>query len=157
MHRLVVSVLLASSVACSADPVDHASTEHDAARIEGRTAAVADGASLYALRLWTAPELDSLDRSGLRVDSLAVAPAELRMRRGQRLPLSTLDVVALDAAGRAIPGAPIVLEVDTVAVVLTPEDVVARASGRSMLRVRSLLPGRNGDAIERLITVIVDG
>lgn len=157
MHRLVLAVLLAWILACTPDSVDHASTEHDAARIEGRTAAVADGASLYALRLWSAPELDSLDRLGLRVDSLDVVPAELRLRRGQRLPLSTLNVVALDAAGRAIPGAPIVLEVDTVAVVLTPENVVARAPGRSLLRIRSLLPGRNGVSSERIIAVIVDG
>ena len=130
--------------------------ESGASRIEGRTPAVSDGASLYALRLWTAPVLDSLNRAGVRVDSLDVAPAQIHMRRGERLPLARLHVVALDSLGHTVLGAPIVLEVGSGAITLTYQDVLARAAGIATLRVRSLLRNESGVAEEREIPVRID-
>ena len=151
MHRTLIVVGALLITACAAGDAGHETT-----RIEGRTAAVANGAALYALRLWTAPELDSLRRAGVRIDSIAVAPLELRMRRGDRVPLSNLSVVALDAAGRPVPAAPIVLEIDATTIALTPLEVVARARGRSTVRIRSLLPASSGGEIMRSIRVSVE-
>ena len=138
-------------LACASD-----GTDLDSPRVEGRTPAVSNGASLYALRLWTAPTLDSLHRAGVLVDSLDVGPTELHMRIGERLSLSRLRVIALDSFGQTVPGAPIVLEVGSSALALTPEDVVARSPGLARLRVRSLLPNEAGSEEERSITIQVD-
>ena len=151
MYRTLTVVGALFIGACAADETGLEST-----RIEGRTAAVANGATLYALRLWTAPELDSLQRAGVRIDSIVVAPGELRMRRGERIPLSNLTVVALDPAGRPVPAAPIVLEIGRAIVGLTPLEVVAHESGRSIVRIRSLLPASNGGAAAREIRVSVE-
>lgn len=151
MYRtlIVVGALLIGS--CAGQEAGLVST-----RIEGRTAAVANGAMLYALRLWTAPELDSLHRAGVRIDSITVVPRELRLRRGDRMPLSNLTVVALDSAGRPVPAAPILLESDPAIVALTPLEVVAHAAGRSIVHVRSLLPTRQGHTAVREIRVTVE-
>ena len=148
MYRTLIVVAALCTTACA--PGD---AGLEATRIEGRTAAVTNGAALYAHRLWTAPELDSLQRAGVHVDSIGVARHELRMRVGDRVALATLDVVAFDSSGRAVPAAPIVLETDsTLIVTLTPLDVVARAAGRSRMRLRSLLPSSNGrDAVREIL------
>lgn len=151
MYRTLIVVGALLITAC---PANDAGLE--ATRIEGRTAAVSNGAALYAHRLWTAPELDSLHRAGVRVDSIGVALGELRMRRGDRMPLSTLNVVAFDSAGRPVPAAPIVLEIDSTLVALTPLEVVAHASGRSNMHIRSLLPSSSGGEAARSIRVSVE-
>ena len=151
MYRSLIVVGAMFLTACAAGDAGLEST-----RIEGRTAAVSNGATLYALRLWTAPELDSLQRAGVRIDSIAVTPGELRMRRGDRVPLSNLSVIALDSAGQPVPAAPIVLEIDSTIVVLTPMDVVARRRGRSSVRIRSLLPTSSGGEAEQAIRVRVE-
>lgn len=151
MHTLYWYVLLLGLLACANEAADF-----DSPRVEGRTPAVSNGAPLYALRLWTAPTLDSLSRAGVRVDSLDVAPDEIRMRSGERLPLTRLRVIALDSLGQTIPGAPIVLEVGSRALVLTHQDVVARSPGLTTLRVRSLLGNESGSAEEREISIWID-
>ena len=145
---IVGALFLASCATDDAGP--------ESMRIEGRTAAVSNGAALYALRLWTAPELDSLERAGVRIDSLHVAPVEVRMRRGDRMPLSNLTVIALDGAGQPVPAAPIVLEIDSTVVALTPLEVVARAAGSSSVRIRGLLPRTRGGEATGEIRVRVE-
>lgn len=151
MHSRFRYATLLCVLACASEAPDH-----DAALIEGRTPAVTNGAPLYALRLWTAPVLDSLMRAGVRVDSLHVAPDEIHLRRGERMPLTRLRVIALDSLGHTIPGAPIVLEAGSGAIVLTYKHVVARTPGLATLRVRSLLANESGVAEEREIPVRID-
>ena len=151
MYRTLIVVGALFVAACAADDAGPESM-----RIEGRTAAVSNGATLYALRMWTAPELDSLHRAGVRIDSIDVVPGELRMRRGDRMPLSSLTVVALDAAGQPVPAAPIVLEIDSTVVALTTLDVVARSAGQSSVRIRSLLQTTRGGEAARQIRVSVE-
>lgn len=151
MYRTLIIVGALFIGACAGQETGPEST-----RIEGRTAAVANGAMLYALRLWTAPELDSLQRAGVRVDSIAVVPRELRLRRGDRMPLANLTVVALDSTGQPVPAAPILLESDPANIALTPLEIVALATGRSVVHVRSLLPTRQGHTAVREIRVTVE-
>ena len=151
MHRTLVGVALLVTIGC-----DARDSEYESSRIEGRTAAVANGAALYALRLWSAPELDSLGRAGVRIDSIVVTPVELRMRPGETVPLSVLSVVAIDPQGRTLPAAPILLEIDTTVIALTPENVVARSRGRAHVHVRGLLPTSSGGEASRAIVIRVE-
>ena len=79
---------------------------------EGLTSpTIAEGIRV-APRMFSAPALAAVCQKAVVVKRLEVAPDSLELSRGTPYPLNALAVVAVDGSDVAVPGLPIVLEVD---------------------------------------------
>ena len=91
-----------------------------AARRDRRYVQIAEGLSSptitdgirVAPRMFSAPSLVDACKNATAVRRLDVAPDALELLRGNRFSLDSLTVVAVDDADIAVPGLPIVLEVE---------------------------------------------
>ena len=79
---------------------------------EGLTSPTITEGIRVAPRMFSAPALVDACRTTTPVDRLEVAPRTLELLRGSRYSLSSLSVVAVNRSDIAVPGLPIVLEVE---------------------------------------------
>jgi hypothetical protein len=79
---------------------------------EGLTSPTLAEGIRVAPRMFSAPMLVDVCKSSTAVDRLKASPGTLELSRGSRYSLSSLTVVAVNGADIAVPGLPIVLEVE---------------------------------------------
>lgn len=116
---------------------------------EGRTWSGSSGTIVVAKRLFSAPELDSLGGAGVNVDSLAVKPMSIELRKGQRVRLDTLKINALGASGKSMSGVPLIFRLTSDVVAMIGEDPVeleGLRAGESDLTIESAVPDSAGVA-----------
>lgn len=115
---------------------------------EGLTSATITEGIRVAPRKFSAPALGGVCQAAVVVRRLAVAPRTLELSRGTPYALNSLSVVAVDGSDVAVPGLPIVLEVeDRVPPVLALRSdnsdlnegrLVAVDAGRFRIRIRTI-------------------
>lgn len=115
---------------------------------EGLTSPTMTEGIRVAPRMFSAPSLVDACRSATVVERLEVAPQTLELSRGTRYSLNSLTVVAVNAGDIAVPGLPIVLEVedaDPPVLQIRSDDpdlnegrVLAMGTGEFRMRVRTM-------------------
>ena len=110
-HRVRVAAVIALCVAFA--PSCALTRDRHFVRIaEGLTSPSTSEGIKVAPRLFSAPALVDVCKSATVVDRLRVSPERLELARGSRYSLSSLTVIAVNRADIAVPGLPIVLEVE---------------------------------------------
>jgi hypothetical protein len=147
--RLAVAGI-AVTLACAPDS---GPAEESVLNAEAR---LAQGAIVEAApRLFTAPELDSLQRIGAVPATFAVTPDTLFLTAGEAVPLTRLGFEARTAEGEPLPSLPILLTLDADIAAIESDSLRGVRSGETVLWVRSLV-GRDDRDRGRPIRVIVN-
>jgi hypothetical protein len=126
-------------------------------RAEARTPGPSGGSIVAASRLFSAPELDSLQRAGVRVETILVEPDPLTLRAGESMRLKVLKVEARDPGDATVPNAPVSIEVSAEGIRLDEDAMMALRPGIGTIRVRSLLPNSADGYAEKKVDVIIVG
>jgi len=115
---------------------------------DGLTAPSLAEAMRVAPRMFSAYQLDAACQTPRRIDRLEAPTREVELRVGERLTLSTLNIVAVNDANVAVVGVPVAFEVEErnpSAVQLRSDDpdldagrLLSIASGRFRMRVRTI-------------------
>lgn len=137
MSRILIGVFLLLVA------VGHANAQ---ARLEAHTPATDTSKVVVGPRIFTAPELDSLKKTGAHVDSLIFYPPYIRITRGESYDLTKLFILALDAEGKRVYRAPLTIEMDAFIASLGANSVMGYSEGKARLRIISLLPRRGKDS-----------
>jgi len=118
-------------------------------------ARLAQGAIVEAApRLFTAPELDSLQRIGDVPATFDVNPDTLVIAPGEAVPLTRLGFDARNAVGEQLLALPILLTLDSDIAAIEPDSLRGVRTGETVLWIRSLV-NRNDTDRGRPILVIV--
>lgn len=112
---------------------------------------------VVAPRMFTAPQLMKACQDVIPMARLRVVPATLQLTRGVRYTLSSLSVVAVNAADVEVPGVPLTIEAEDSeppVLVLRSDDpdldagrLHALAPGRFRMRVRTICGVRPVEAV----------
>lgn len=143
----VLFCLLATACGGEDEPVE-APVLNVEARLDGGT--IID----VAPRLFSAPELDSLQRVGAVPDSFAVTPDTLVLAPGEATPLTRLGVDAHTSTGERILSLPIMITLDSDVAALDADSLRGLRAGETTLWVRSLV-GATDDPRRQPVLVIV--
>jgi hypothetical protein len=147
--RWLGGVIIATAIACAAEPVrGRQDVRSDYVHVGEGLASQGPGDSIEAeYRMFSVPDFDAIcgkaraaDVARLRSDTPRV-----RVRVGERFPLRSLKIVALDASGAVLPKVPIAVEVairpslfelrsDRIA----DGSLTATGSGRTRFRIRTI-------------------
>jgi hypothetical protein len=118
-------------------------------------ARVAEGTIVEAApRLFSAPELDSLQRIGPVPDSIAVSPDTIVLAPDEAVPLSRIGLDARTAAGEQILALPVLLTLDADVADIEADSLRGVRTGESMLWVRSLIGRPEGDRGEAILVIV---
>jgi hypothetical protein len=122
---------------------------------QGRSACRGNGSITVADHPFTRPEIDSLCRAGVRIESLDAKPSSLLLRPGETFSLAALKACTRAADGTVIPSVPVAIEVGHEAVKMEHGRLTALGSGIGTLKMRSLVPRRDGSYAEADVAMIV--
>jgi hypothetical protein len=117
-----------------------APTRHYVQIAEGLSSPSVTEGIRVAPRMFSAPQLVEACRTAVPVARLKVEPSELILTAGNLYQLSSITVVAVNAADLAVPGVPIVLEAEDT----TPPVLRLRSDDPDLDqgRIRVLAPGK---------------
>jgi hypothetical protein len=105
-------------------------------------------------RLFSAPDFDSFCSPARATDvtQLRSSSPRIRLRVGDRFPLGSLKIVALDAAGAVLPKVPVEIEVDERPDVfelrsdkIADSLLTAKSPGQVRLRIRTICNGSKAE------------
>ena len=105
LTRAALVALAVTSIGC-------ASTRHYVQIAEGLSSPSITEGIRVAPRMFSAPQLVEACRTAVPVARLKVEPSELILTAGNLYQLSSITVVAVDAADIAVPDVPIILEAE---------------------------------------------
>lgn len=109
-------------------------------------ARVAEGTIVEsAPRLFSAPELDSLQRVGPIPDSIAVTPDTIVLAPDEAVPLARIGLDIRSAAGDQILALPVSITLDTDIADIETDSLRGVRPGHGLLWVRSLIGKAEGD------------
>jgi hypothetical protein len=132
------SILLAACGGAEPEPPDEPVLNAEA-RVAGGTIAEA------APRLFSAPELDSLQRVGPLPDSIAVSPDTIVLAPDEAVPLSRIGLDIRTTTGDQILDLPILLTLDGDIADIEADSLRGVRPGESTLWVRTLIGRPEGD------------
>ena len=141
------SILVAVCGGAEPPPPDEPALNAEA-RVAGGTIAEA------APRLFSAPELDSLQRFGPLPDSIAVSPDTIILAPDEAVPLSRIGLDVWTADGDQILDLPILLTLDGDIADIEGDSLRGVRQGASDLWVRSLIGRPEGDRGEPIHVIV---
>ena len=114
-------------------------------------------------RVYTAPILSEILASGVLVERLDVAPAEIRLAVGETFSLQQLQITAFGRDGNVQERVPLTLDFEGPAELLDFEnfkvygdEIRAAQSGQAKIWIASGLPSLSGEHARQSILVVVD-
>ena len=141
------ALLLAA--ACAPD------TEPPAEPVLNAEARLAQGTIIEAApRLFTAPELDSLQRVGAVPVTFDVSPDTIVLAPGEAVPLTRLAFDARNAEGEPLPSMPVLLTLDSDIAAIESDSLRGVRVGESVLWVRSLVGRDDGDRGRPVLVIV---
>jgi hypothetical protein len=142
-------IIIASAIACAAEPARGGQdARSDYVDVGEGLSSQGPGDSIEAeFRMFSVPDFDAICRQARAADVVRLRShtPQVRLRVGERFPLRSLKIVALDASGSVLPKVPIAVEVAVRPSVfelrsdrIADGSLTATSPGRTRLRIRTI-------------------
>ena len=113
-------------------------------------------------RVYTAPMLNDIAATGMRVEYLDVSPHEIQLRVGDTYSLGELSLTAFGPEGNVQERAPLTLDFEGPADMLDVRDFMTYGTGiravrpgRATIWITSLMPSSGGEYIKESIVLVI--